>query len=759
MTLNNNLAAFKGVKPYQGFQSTEEMTELGAGCRESTPIDLELVRPQCGFIREAYTSGGKDLNNALWNYTTLLSVFTTEGRKAAHVMARGHQDYTIEETDKLYDYKELVKSQGTGWPRCVTIKNAGAKECSTCVHLSKELYPFSFITRPATPQTPETPVQWLDRTGVDNLPSGFQRDDKGFIYKIVTDDDGNNFEMYPSRSSILSDGYLSMPPATIHFKAQITAYSDPVPVAMPNRYLYSQSHDMTNILGDAGVAIENKKSMVEFLMAWVEKLKESRKTFTEHQPFGWAENKNGIVGFAFAGKLYTPDGVYIAKEADAELAKQYHPQGDIEQWKRATKLVTDTKRPAMDAIIAAAFAAPLVYFTGEEGLYFGVHSEDSGIGKTTAMRAAQSVWAEPGALQRLSDTSASVQQKMGTLRHLPIAWDELKGDDQLKTMAALIFELFGGRSRSRLTISIQQRETVAWKTLLFTASNNSMADYINELAKNNDAGFYRLFELRAEPLNVGKMKLADANVLRQLFNTNFGVAGELYSAWLGQKFELAQKMVKDQQAKLEAEFNIQQAERNWLHVAVVLLVGAAIAKTLDLADIDIQALKLRLHEEIQSMRGTLAETPLKLTDREEIVGIFMQYIRDNTKRMVITSDIWSAAGRPKAGAIQLVYPITNVPLDGLVGQFGEASRTLRLAKRPLDEWLRQRKIPATVFKRCLIQFFNVTHKQKQSIGTGLPGLYGGQDVMLDFDCGQQDELGMLVTSAIRSSNIVTMVKP
>jgi hypothetical protein len=73
-----------------------EENELGAGVEAPPPLEIDLrdALPECGFLRTAVATGGKDYNNPLWMYTTLLATFTKQGEKAAHVMANGHPSYS-----------------------------------------------------------------------------------------------------------------------------------------------------------------------------------------------------------------------------------------------------------------------------------------------------------------------------------------------------------------------------------------------------------------------------------------------------------------------------------------------------------------------------------------------------------------------------------------------------------------------------------------------------------------------------------------
>src|SRR5579872_6044848 len=50
---------------------------LSAGIEQNKapPVDLDSVATECGFIREALATGGKDYANPLWNLTTLIATF------------------------------------------------------------------------------------------------------------------------------------------------------------------------------------------------------------------------------------------------------------------------------------------------------------------------------------------------------------------------------------------------------------------------------------------------------------------------------------------------------------------------------------------------------------------------------------------------------------------------------------------------------------------------------------------------------------
>jgi hypothetical protein len=130
--------------------------ELSAGVERSNapPVDLNTVAPECGFIREALTSGGESYDNSLWNLTTFIATFAENGRAMAHAMGANHPGYTQESTDELFDRKEREKAaKNLGWPSCQTISSNGCTACQTCSHFAKGKSPLHFAARALAPQS------------------------------------------------------------------------------------------------------------------------------------------------------------------------------------------------------------------------------------------------------------------------------------------------------------------------------------------------------------------------------------------------------------------------------------------------------------------------------------------------------------------------------------------------------------------------------------------------------------------------------
>ena len=76
--------------------------DLNAGIdtARSSLLDPQPIFKQCGFYRDALLTGGKDYDNALWNYSVLGTTFMKNGDEIAHAISKGHPTYSEADTTK-----------------------------------------------------------------------------------------------------------------------------------------------------------------------------------------------------------------------------------------------------------------------------------------------------------------------------------------------------------------------------------------------------------------------------------------------------------------------------------------------------------------------------------------------------------------------------------------------------------------------------------------------------------------------------------
>lgn len=671
--------------------NTEIGNELGQGVEPRAPIefDLKAVVPQCPFLRNSVVSGGKDNNNPLWMLTTLIATFTTHGEHNAHVMASGHPTYSKEETDAMYARKLRDREdKGLGWPSCSTIHNSGSKVCAACPHLQAGKSPLHFaLPKKGQPNVAPVPSGVGVVGGISgiSLPTGYKQDKNGCIYKESFDDDGNPVHKYVAEFPILN-AWAQGHPFILHFDTSSAALGRSQKqismVDVPGDQAFGK------VLNGMGIFLQESqiKPFRSFIVSWMSHLQNSKDTMVNSQAYGWGPEKGRPTSFTFAGKTYSKDGERRAAMGDAELASQFEPVGELQPWKDAAKFITDQGRQDLCALLATAFAAPLMRHTHVPGVIVSGYSRDSGIGKTTAMTTALSAWGHPKrALQGLSDTSKSVVYKMGQLRSLPVYWDELHSEQNTRNFIDIVFRISSGKEHSKLTRDSKLLQSGDWNTIMVVAANDSISEAVARKTATTTAGINRVFEFRVQKVPQ-TMVSAEANQWVGPIYENYGNAGVVYAKWLGEHTEEIRAEVSNSLIALQKDVAETTEERLWTAAMTTLLLGAKYANDLGLTEFDVTALREFLVGVLQDQRGEKVNTAVDMSDEFNISNVLSQFLKATAVQHTIrTNMIHTAAGKPKANSITVINDTTR--LVSAQVQIGRDDNLLRFSKAFLSHWL------------------------------------------------------------------------
>jgi len=717
--------------------------DLAAGIVEtSAPVaGLKSVAMECGFVREAMLTGGKDYPNPLWNLTTLIATFTAEGVIGARVMANAHPGYTEESTDELYDRKLRERvDKNLGWPSCRTISGTGSPACAACPHFAKGKSPLNFARLPTVvPATPAAPVlppvtQAFVAANDADMPEGYKRDvNTKKVYRVVPSKvNEGQMDLIPVCDYPLYDPKLNPTTGTLHFTTA-THTGDVKNVQIDTGLIGGMS--MRTVFQGKDIQIMlheyETKPLGEFIVSWVQTLRHLKEAIMISAPFGWSVNGNHVEGFVYGGVMWTPTGQRMAPAADANTALLYKPLGDLQPWIDNAKLVTSQGKPGLDAILASSFAAPLVRATGQLGLQMSIYSIGSGLGKTTAMRTACAVWGDPiRALQGVDDTQNSVLNKIGDLRSLPMFWDELKTNEDAKKFVNVTFSLTRGREKSRLNSKIQQRTLGAWATILVSASNESLLDVIASQTKMTTAGIYRLFEFDIAPSTVGRIATSDASRINAQLNDNYGQAGLVYAEFLGNNMGRVDQEVAEFMRVLDHEVDAKEGERFWTALVAVIVMGAQYANELKLTTIDIPQLKAFMIDKLNKMRTIRDEAPVDMRKTDNVSNVLAHFLNEQRGRSTLLTDhLWLKQGKPPAGAIKVIGDASRI--DKLRVHIAKADKRMRVSSQALSEWLAEKDYSRHLFMQALKEQFGMT-MMKGRLGSGTE-FAGATQYLIEID--------------------------
>jgi len=719
---------------------TAPPSELQVGLDQLWPSpELDNITPLCGFLRDAVNSGGAGLNNPLWNITTLISTFTKGGRADAHRMGDKHATYTKESTDEFFDRKDRERSErGLGWPSCATISATGATACKSCALFAQGKSPLNFEQRapagafvggataalgstqaapavsgavtqaggfgavsgqPANaPAGTAPPVHgFVTSAGNSDMPVGFIRTQANIICKVVADPANPQQQIsIPISDYPMMNAWLQKDPNMLHFDT-VVERNKVGQISIDLEYI--GTNEMKKTLQRQGFMLPaNDKYSGDFFVSWVKKLQQIKDSVAS-APFGWHDKNGQTEGFIYGGQLWTPAGSSPSATANPVVNQQYKPRGSDAYWLDAVKLVTSQGRPDLEAIVASAFAAPLVMFTGHLGMLMSAYSKESGIGKSTALRIAQAVWGDPiRAVQSLSDTQNSVMKKIGEVRSLPIYWDELKTDEDTKKFVNMTFQIAQGKEKSRLNQHAQMKEPGHWQTLVVSASNDSLIDHVTQQTQTTLAGLYRIFEytvVPASPSRTGLIDTSEATIRLSKLNTNYGSVGLKYAQWLGANFPQIEADMAALSKQLNIETKSHQEERFWISLIACILLGARYANTLGYAVFDEAKLKSFMLASLDTMRSLRGQQTVDLTRTINISSIMSSFLKDMQagNKVIWTDRIHISPGKPPKpntpNAVQVIRPSDISRLNGIVVQIGINDKLMRISSSAFGEWLKK----------------------------------------------------------------------
>lgn len=578
---------------------------LEAGIQKFDEILLPIsqIFKECGFYSHALKTGGADYGNELWMLSVLGTTFMENGNAVAHAISKGHATYSEADTQALYDRKMAERAErGIGYPGCAAIAGAGCAACQTCPLFSKGKSPLNIrppVTATVTAQRQAIASQTQAARDM-NLPAGFDLNPEGFICKVIEiEQDG---ELMPPTylqlfQSKLTDPWVQADPDSLNFTTTVdkgTVFQ----ASINHEMMVSMDFKRHLARNKVKTYPENNRYLEHFFVSWLARLHEAAAA-QQALPFGWYREHGAIRGFVFAGRLMrddnteTPCGV-----GDAKLRNVFHPTGDITCWYEACKLITQQKRPELDAIIAVSFAAPLTALIGKSAMCLSAWGA-SGAGKSAAYSVGVSVWGHSKKGKNVSNsTYNSIMKQMGELTNLPLYWDEIKDEKAQIATYDFIFNATDGVEKARLKSDTSMQDRGVWQTQMCIASNKSYVDFLARKDSGHVGGVSRVLEYHVDkspPDAVGRISQTDAEVVIDKLQTNYGQLGLVYAKHLALNHGPVSKRTIMACKQAEQDLGPRQEERFWVAQIGTLIVGAELANELG-ADLDVAALKAFLYK-------------------------------------------------------------------------------------------------------------------------------------------------------------------
>jgi len=354
--------------------------------------------------------------------------------------------------------------------------------------------------------------------------------------------------------------------------------------------------------------------------------------------FGWTENNRSfVVGdteICADGDRYSPPSSYTAP-----LSDYFIPVGSLDEWKKVVNVYGMPGLEPMAFGFFTGFGAPLLKHLNLKGALVNMINNQSGTGKTTAIKAMHSIYSHPEEIMLIQRDTMNVKlHRLGVMNNLALGCDELTKmtpDD----FSDLSYAASQGRGRGRMKSSenAERNNFARWETILLCSSNASAVDKLKSLKATADGELMRLIEYCIPETNV--LTKEEADELFPKLYTNYGHAGRIYIRDLVCNLEERIREVKDIQLLIDRKIGFTNRERFWSGVAACNIAGAMFARRLGLIDIDVGMVFKWLVKEFTQMRQEIRPPASSFAS---VIGEYWNEQRQNT--LVVNDDVDKRTG-------------------------------------------------------------------------------------------------------------------
>jgi hypothetical protein len=690
--------------------------DLSGGMKSGyAPANIDVVAGFCPFIKETLDKAGANLvGEPQWKLAVGLACHCDDPSATAHRLSRGSSYYSEADTDAKLAVALQARANrpSIGPEKCATINALGIPQCATCPHLALGTTPLSVQYKQPHNRT-HAGFQGNPSPNSIDLPTGYYRGNDDLIYTSKPDDKGGmeqflvfEYPILPGSASVEFGKPFRFSFDTIQGEKIVTKRFDST--------ITADNIGFSKALASEAMPLTIKPELSRMFMAnYLKLLQHKKETLIDVPAFGWSQDYRNEMGFAFAGRFFSPAGEFKSNRP-GDGVEDYRVLGDEAPWRALANILLAPERPDLCCMGAATFASPLVDMTGHAGLLLGLVSGKSGIGKSTALLFGQAAWSKP-VVGGLSDTVIYTFAKCATLRHLPLFYDEIKGEKQMKAMTELAFQLTGGREKGRANRMGAMREVKEFRTLCGYCANGSIVDAVRQEDKGTDASWLRMFEMQAIDLPKTEKEFAYA-VNRHLtdLHFNFGGIGLKYAEFLGKNHtKISKALVATQQQCAEELGADPKIERYWIDAIATILLGAHLANKLGFCKFPIDVMKAYMYDEFRRMKQEMADDPSDFGTDTALVSTLGAFLNEKLPRnTVILNKTQMGAGKPSKDIKIINFKPPNFSWGTLEVQLSGSPLILRITDSALTSWCKRTGRPksnlqAAMKKRLSAKMLNV----------------------------------------------------
>ena len=435
---------------------------------------------------------------------------------------------------------------------------------------------------------------------------------------------------------------------------------------------------LRDALARNGLLATDGKQLNEYVLyvkKWLRHLQMSKQAEKVRSQMGWTDDGTFVVGTKelVPGKIEGEDIAYApAAVRNANIIPALTEKGDFHKWKEVVNFYRNDQMEAYAFALFLSFGAPLMHFTTLRGGVYNLVSEQSGIGKSSALLAANSIWGHPVDLLLQKDDTYNVRiHRAGVMRHLPITIDEITNMKPIELSDQVYASTTGrGKNRMETHTNSERLNQTSWQTPTLTTSNSSISDKLYATKSFPEGELMRVIEVGVT--RNSNFPKAYTDMLFAQLEHNYGMAWlPLMRYYINHQNEVM-AMLRATQEKTDAAAHLTQRERIWSAMAAIGITGGTIAHSLGLHDIPVEHIA-------KWVATTMFDTSKNITQsRNTSEDSIASYMAENYNNLLMIRN------EPEPGQMGVV-PI-HEPRGELRIRVEPDTRRIFIASGPFKKW-------------------------------------------------------------------------
>ena len=637
---------------------------------ENSITFFKTIGDKCGQINYYRENATKDGMEPIWRGILSIAKYCEDGEEAGLAISAMHPY----EPERHMEKWNAIK----GPYGCLKFDEANPGICEKCPHFGKITNPLALGREVKVDNAPkEIVVEKAEETNAPPIkinrptpPKGFSYGSNGgiFVDRMLDDEDGKG----KSRKQIMILPYDLYAVDILNNNGDHLVHmvafrpEGVVDVLLPQKAVVSKDETVKGLANQniiAAYGSGNDKNLFEYVRGCVEFVSANKRAVKVPNNCGWQPDNT----FVYNSRIFAADGteVYVPTPALENINQSTQPKGTVDNWRKVFNMLVAKQEWQVLAMSLVGPASILMNFTGFNGCVYHLGSSESGMGKSLALELAASFFGHPEQYRVTQSTSiVASQQRQGLLNSLPFIVDETtnKSRDDFEWLPEFLLDLTQGKGKDRMKQGSNEERvnTSTWRLLVLLSSNTHVMDYLSGARKHaSQAEMFRILELQMNK----KLKWTnDESDTLKLLKQNYGMVGQELIRWIVKNRDVAAKVLKETQERLEKEFEATNDERYWTAgnsciIAMVQLLGKKYA---NLIDIPVGPIIDVLRLMVYSARGVISGSKRSAED------VLNAYIREYFGKLVVIKAVNGTLSATLGSDGQIDQTLTRSDVAGRV---------------------------------------------------------------------------------------------